>query len=213
MVNVPDPVAAGLVASLARPGGNVTGLSRQSRDIVGKNLQILREILPKARRIGALVSPTSPLKSQVVVADAKEAARSLGIDLIVVEAETTSDTERAFLGMKSEQVTAVVVLGGAGFYLNSGGDRFSSAQQSAAGDVSKSRVCGSRRSHIVCAQHGRELPTSRGFRRQDSERCETRGASDRTADSVRTRDQYQDREGPRPHHPALAAAAGGSGDQ
>jgi putative ABC transport system substrate-binding protein len=117
MVNVPDPVAAGLVASLARPGGNVTGLSRQSRDIVGKNLQILREILPKARRIGALVSPTSPLKSQVV-ADAKEAARSLGIDLIVVEAETTSDTERAFLGMKSEQVSAVVVLGGAGFYLN-----------------------------------------------------------------------------------------------
>jgi len=117
MVNVPDPMSAGLVASLARPGGNVTGLSRQTRDIVGKNLQILTEILPRARRIGALVSPKSPLKSQVV-ADAKEAARSLGIDLMIVEAETPSDTERAFLSMKSDQVTAVLVVGGAGFYLN-----------------------------------------------------------------------------------------------
>jgi putative ABC transport system substrate-binding protein len=55
-VSVHDPVAAGLVASLARPGGNVTGLSRQSRDLIGKNLQLLKESVSGIRRVVALVN-------------------------------------------------------------------------------------------------------------------------------------------------------------
>lgn len=60
MVSVPDPVAAGLVANLARPGGNLTGLSRQTRDLVGKNLQLLKDTLPKVARVGVLANPADP---------------------------------------------------------------------------------------------------------------------------------------------------------
>ena len=116
MVSVPDPVAAGLVASLARPGGNVTGLTRETRELVGKNLELLKEALPGTDRIGVLVNPTDPLKS-AVVADAKEAAKTLGVQLTFVEAGTT-EIERAFSSLRTERIGAVLVLGGAGFYLN-----------------------------------------------------------------------------------------------
>jgi putative tryptophan/tyrosine transport system substrate-binding protein len=80
MVSVPDPVASGLVASLGRPGGNVTGLSRQTRDLIGKNLQLLREALPAAGRGGT--NPTHPVNA-AMVADAHNAARSHGLQIKV----------------------------------------------------------------------------------------------------------------------------------
>ena len=61
MVSVPDPVAAGLVSSLRRPGGNVTGLARQTPDLLGKSLQLLKETLPGATRVGVLANPTDPV--------------------------------------------------------------------------------------------------------------------------------------------------------
>src|SRR5712691_11279629 len=57
MANVPDPVAAGLVSSLARPGGNVTGLSRQGPELIGKNFQLLKETVPETTRAGVLANP------------------------------------------------------------------------------------------------------------------------------------------------------------
>jgi putative ABC transport system substrate-binding protein len=116
MVSVPDPVAAGLAASLAQPGGNVTGLTRETRDLIGKELQILKEVVPGTERIAALVNPTDPLKS-VITADAKEAAKALGVQLKLVEAGPT-ELDSAFSSLQAERVGAVLVLGGAGFYLN-----------------------------------------------------------------------------------------------
>jgi putative ABC transport system substrate-binding protein len=116
-VSVHDPVAAGLVASLARPGGNVTGLSRQSRDLIGKNLQLLKESVPGIKRVVALVSSEDPLKP-TMVADAEEAARSLGVQLKVVEASAPTAFEGAFSAMHSDKADAVLVLGGGAFYLN-----------------------------------------------------------------------------------------------
>jgi putative ABC transport system substrate-binding protein len=66
MVSVPDPVAAGLVSSLARPSGNITGLSRQIRDIIGKTFQLLKEALPPTIRVALLANPTNPLSSAMV---------------------------------------------------------------------------------------------------------------------------------------------------
>ena len=117
MVSVPDPVGAGLVSSLARPGGNVTGLSRQSRDLIGKNVQLLKEALPETVRVGALASPSDPLRL-AMVADAEDAARSLGVQLKIVEAGAPTELESAFSTLHTERVGAVLVLGGAGFYLN-----------------------------------------------------------------------------------------------
>jgi putative tryptophan/tyrosine transport system substrate-binding protein len=116
-VSVPDPVAAGLVASLARPGGNVTGLSRESRDLIGKNCQLLKEALPDIARVGVLANPTDPLKP-AMVADAEEAARSLGMQLKVVDASAPTALEGAFAAMRSDKADAVLVLGGGAFYLN-----------------------------------------------------------------------------------------------
>ena len=117
MVSVPDPVGAGLVASLARPGGNVTGLSRQTRDIISKTLQLLKEALPRATRVNLLSNPTDPL-SPMMVRDAMQAAKSLGVQLNIVEARTPGELEGAFSTMHTDRASALLVVSGAGFYLN-----------------------------------------------------------------------------------------------
>jgi putative ABC transport system substrate-binding protein len=117
IVSVPDPVAAGLVTSLARPGGNVTGLSRATRDLVGKDLQLLKDTLPETVRVGVLGNLTEPLNA-AMVSDAKEAAKSLGVELKILEAGAPAQLERAFSALHTERVGALLVLGGAGFYLN-----------------------------------------------------------------------------------------------
>jgi putative tryptophan/tyrosine transport system substrate-binding protein len=117
MVSVPDPVAASLVASLARPGGNVTGLSRQTRDIIGKTLQLLKEALPETTRVELLANPGDPLGSRMVE-DVKEAAKLLGVQLKIVEARTPTELEGAFSTMHADRASALLVVGGAGFYLN-----------------------------------------------------------------------------------------------
>ncbi len=117
MVSVPDPVGAGLVASLARPGGNATGLSRQTRDIIGKTFQLLKEALPEASRVDLLANPTDPLSS-AMVAEAKEGAKSLGVQLKIVEARAPTELEAAFSTMRADRAGAILVVGGAGFYLN-----------------------------------------------------------------------------------------------
>ncbi len=116
MVSVADPVASGLVTSLARPGGNVTGLTRETRELIGKNLQLLKEALPAAERIGVLVNRADPLRSRVI-ADAKEAAQKLGVQLRVSE-PGPADIQRALSTLRTEGMGALLVLGGAGFYLN-----------------------------------------------------------------------------------------------
>ena len=116
MVSVSDPVAAGLVSSLARPGGNVTGLCRQTPELIGKNLQILKEALPATVEVGVLVNPADPLQS-LQVGDANEAARSLGVRIRRFEARAPTDYGSVFSTMRADGISAVLVLGGAAFYL------------------------------------------------------------------------------------------------
>jgi putative ABC transport system substrate-binding protein len=90
-----DPVAMGVVASLARPGGNVTGVSAVHADLTGKRLQLLRELLPKLSGIAFLVRATSPATAQYVK-EAELAARTLGVQLRVLAVRDSSDFEGAF---------------------------------------------------------------------------------------------------------------------
>jgi putative ABC transport system substrate-binding protein len=117
MVSVSDPVAAGLVASLSRPGGNVTGLSRQTAELVGKNLQLLREALPQMARVGVLANPMDPLRS-VISGEVKDAANALGVPVNIVEARAPAGLEGAFSRMHADRVDALLVLGGGAFYLS-----------------------------------------------------------------------------------------------
>jgi putative tryptophan/tyrosine transport system substrate-binding protein len=109
-----DPVASGLVASLNRPGANLTGTANLTDELVPKRLQLLRELLPNAARFGVLADPAYPA-TQSVVADLQAAARTLGRQLIVVYAGTDSDVETAFPALSQQRVRAVLV-GNSNFY-------------------------------------------------------------------------------------------------
>ena len=91
-----DPVAAGVVASLARPGGNVTGVSAVHGDAMGKRLQLLKELVPKASRIAFMVRAASPATA-LYVKEAELAARALGMQLQVLAVQNSSELEGAFV--------------------------------------------------------------------------------------------------------------------
>jgi putative ABC transport system substrate-binding protein len=107
-----DPVGAKLVANLARPGGNLTGLSSANIDTVGKRLELLREMLPgKISRVGFVFNPSDA--SNLLGAQEREGpARVLGITLRPIEVRGPDDLEGAFSRMKSERIDALSVAAG-----------------------------------------------------------------------------------------------------
>jgi putative ABC transport system substrate-binding protein len=109
-----DPVTSGLVASLNRPGGNVTGHAYLTVELTPKLLQLLREVLPNAARFGVLVDPAAPATPSII-ADLQGGARTLGLKLAVVDARTDSDLERAFATLSQQRVGAVLVSPGSFF--------------------------------------------------------------------------------------------------
>jgi putative ABC transport system substrate-binding protein len=103
-----DPVASGLVASLNRPGANVTGCANVAGELAPKQLQLLRELIPSAAAFGVLVDPAFPT-TRSTVAELLEAARTLGQQVVVLYAGTDSDLETAFKGFLQQRVGAVLV--------------------------------------------------------------------------------------------------------
>ena len=110
-LGVGDPVGSGLVASLARPGGNVTGVTSLSPDLVGKQLEFLKEVLPTVSRVAILWDPANPAQTlQVRAADV--AAQQLGVQLLRVEARGPEAFDGAFATMTRAHADALLVLGG-----------------------------------------------------------------------------------------------------
>jgi putative tryptophan/tyrosine transport system substrate-binding protein len=109
-----DPVALGLVASLNRPGANVTGTTILTAELAPKQLQLLRELLPNAARFGVLADLALPV-TQSTIADLQAAAPTLGLQLAVVNARTDSDLETAFATFSQQRVGGVLV-GDSNFY-------------------------------------------------------------------------------------------------
>src|SRR6516225_1941221 len=107
--NHADPVGIGHVASLARPGGNITGLSEQTTEIDAKALELLKEVLPQATRIGVLWNPTTP--SQVPgLQSVKVAGERLGLALQIVPAATGEEFDAALASMAREKIGGVFVM-------------------------------------------------------------------------------------------------------
>jgi putative tryptophan/tyrosine transport system substrate-binding protein len=111
MIAVADPVAAKLVTSLARPGGNVTGNSSVTADLLGKQLELLREVLPRASRVAALWNPTNTVFQTLQLKEARAAASRLGIELQVVEATRPEALEGAFQAIAKARPDALLVMG------------------------------------------------------------------------------------------------------
>lgn len=109
MVNTPDPVQLGLVASLARPGGNITGTTTLSADLSIKQLELLKEAVPRAVRIAVLWNPTN-LWHPIALKGAEAAGRSLAVQLQILQAAGPLELDKAFAAMTAERAEAVLVL-------------------------------------------------------------------------------------------------------
>jgi putative ABC transport system substrate-binding protein len=104
-----DPVALGLVASLNRPGGNLTGTTTLTVEVAAKWLQLLYELIPTTRSFALLVNPTSPALAEVQSRDLQAAARILGLDVRVLQAATDRDLESIFSTLKELRVGGLVI--------------------------------------------------------------------------------------------------------
>jgi putative ABC transport system substrate-binding protein len=104
-----DPVQIGLVASLARPGGNATGINTFSREVVTKRLRLLNDLVPKAARIAVLVNPTNTATAGPTIRDVHEAATTIGLKIQILNAATIGEIDAAFATLGHERPDALYV--------------------------------------------------------------------------------------------------------
>ena len=104
-----DPVAMGLVASLNRPGGNVTGVTGLNVEIGTKRLQVLHELVPAAKRIAVLVNPANPSVADPNIRDLEQAARKMGLEVSPLHASSEREFESAFAALSERRAQALVI--------------------------------------------------------------------------------------------------------
>jgi putative ABC transport system substrate-binding protein len=112
-----DPIELGLVASLARPGGNATGINFFVADIAAKRLGLLHDLVPKAVRIAVLINPANASTAEATLRDMPEAARAIGLQIVVLNASTDLEIEAAFATLVRDRADALFV--GADAFFNS----------------------------------------------------------------------------------------------
>jgi len=104
-----DPVRLGLVASLARPGGNLTGINILTAEVTAKRLDLLRELVPSATRVGVLVNPVNATNTETTLREMAAAARTSGLHVKVLNASTSREIEEAFASLLHERPDALFV--------------------------------------------------------------------------------------------------------
>jgi putative tryptophan/tyrosine transport system substrate-binding protein len=112
-----DPVKAGIVASLRRPGGNVTGVNYMAAELSAKRLGLLHELMPSAARIALLVNPANPVAMESIIRDTQAAAEAIGCQIEVFKAESSPEIETAFAALVQNRLNALLV-GGEPFFID-----------------------------------------------------------------------------------------------
>jgi putative ABC transport system substrate-binding protein len=107
-ISGPDPVKAGLVKSLNRPGGNATGVSTANNVLGAKRLQILRDLLPGATRVAALVNPTAQMAEEEVL-ELQKIASSVGLEIVAFRASAAAELEAAFATLVQQKIGALII--------------------------------------------------------------------------------------------------------
>ena len=110
-----DPVRLGLVPSLSRPGGNITGVNWLTVELTAKRLDILRELIPGAARVAVLVNPANAVTTEAVVQDAQAAARAMGLQIQVLNASSSKEIDAAFATLAEERPDALLIASGPPF--------------------------------------------------------------------------------------------------
>ena len=191
-----DPVKLGLIASLARPGGNITGVSLFTVALGGKRHELLRKFMPAATAIGVLINPESG-NAQPDIEDARRAASILGWQIQIVTATSEQEFDSAFEALVNHRVSALVI----------GNDQFFASRRDyivalakrhvLTHNLSVTRLCRRRWLDELRTQHFGSLPTGWCLCWSGPQRREASRTSGRTTDQVRIRDQPQDRAFPR----------------
>ena len=112
-VAVADPVGVGLVQSLSRPGGNITGLAAVVPGFASKLIDTLREMVPAASKISVLANPHNPIQRRIMAEELPQTARKIGVALPIVEATTAEELDIAFASAAAQHADAIVVFGDA----------------------------------------------------------------------------------------------------
>jgi hypothetical protein len=176
-----DPVKHGLVASLARPGGNLTGINLLSTELTAKRLELLREMLPRASRIAVLVNPANAVNTQTTLREVKAAGPAVGFQMQIVNAGTSREIDTAFAAFARERPDAVFLGHGHACGWRPSGHRSAELPAADAGDRgARSKVPGPnsvelqlddprRRFDLLLGRPCRAFPTRRDVRRQNSQ--------------------------------------------
>jgi putative ABC transport system substrate-binding protein len=106
-----DPVGLGLVASLARPGGNVTGINFLDNEVTAKELRLLHDVVPKAVRVAVLVNPANAATAEPTLRDVQEAASTIGLQIQILNASTIGEIDTAFATIARERPDALFIAG------------------------------------------------------------------------------------------------------
>ena len=200
-----DPVEAGLVESLARPGGNVTGLTILRGELGGKRLELLKEAVPKLARVAVLYDPAIPSSVLEVKEVLPAAARALGLTIQPWEVRAADGFEKVFAALNKQRPDGLYVLGGPLMRAN---------QKRIVGFALKSRLpsmyyqqrtCRCRWAHVLRGGPRGQLPARRIFRGQNPEGSQARRSAGGAADEVRVGDQSQDGKADRPDDSAVYA--------
>src|SRR6516164_7342650 len=118
MAYVNDPIRAGLIASLAHPGGNVRGTAGATAILFAKQLELLKEIMPNAKRFAVLSNPANVVLQAQQVREITAAAHTLGVELQLLEARTANEIKAAFVAIDKEQTRALLIMGDPLFNIN-----------------------------------------------------------------------------------------------
>src|SRR5262249_39857254 len=208
-----DPVRLGLVASLSRPGGNMTGATQLNMEVAPKRLQIFHELIPAATDFAHLVNPADPIVAEIGIAELEVAARALGLKLHVLNAASEADFERVIATVAQRQFGGLVV--GVGIL-------FTGCEPTAWGpcralrgacDLSGPRVHRRGRTHELRRQHYRFLPLGWRLRGPHPQGRKAGRPSDPAIQQGRNDHQSQVRERARAHLPDHAARSCRRGDR
>jgi putative tryptophan/tyrosine transport system substrate-binding protein len=135
-----DPVQLGLVASLNRPGGNVTGVTQTNLEIAPKRLELLHELLPAARVMALLVDPSDPAVAEGTAREMLAAARTLGLQLLVLNASAESDFEKVFDQVEQLRASGLVISAGTAIFPSRSGQLAALAAKHAVPSIGANRA-------------------------------------------------------------------------
>ena len=208
-----DPVRLGLVASLARPGGNLTGINFLSAELAAKRLELLRELVPAATRVAVLVNPANATNAEATLRDVEAAARAMGLQIQVLNASTSREIDAAFATFARERPDALFV-GSDPFFISRRVQLAHLAARHAIPAIYATREyaeVGGLMSYGASLTDA--LSPGRRLCRPHPQGRQARGLAGRAVDQVRVGHQPADRQDARPRHSADAARPRRRGDR